>query len=232
MAGVETEKMVHVRPVLRRGQLRRWLVDEPDAPFNMGCLADIGETRAKGKPPAVEDVVFRRSRARKLGDMPAGHFWKMLRTMAKGSLHDIFGHALQPHGETYVVVRHGGAASLGCLAPYEVRSPEFQHFERDGRTRLCVSMLVSDGLLSGWLPVTDLRLYEPDQQTPRRMVIKQVGQRIEDGVKTILSVGLTRPLHGGMHWLQVNNIHLEDDPTWRVDTRPAGWLRRALRRIG
>jgi hypothetical protein len=197
----------------------------------MGCLADIGEVRFKNRPPAVEDAVFQRRNARKLGDVPAGHFWKTLVAMAQSSLHDIFGYGLQPRGETYAVQRSGGAASLGCLAPHEVRSPEFQAFEREGRSRLRLSVFVSDGLISGWLPITDLRLYEPDQQTPRRLVIKQVGQRIEDGVKTILSVGLTRPLHGGMHWLQVNNIHLEDDPTWRVDVRPAGWLRRALRRL-
>jgi hypothetical protein len=232
VAGVDTERMVHVRPVLGRGQLRRWLVDEPNAPFNMGCLADIGEVRVRHRPPAVEDAVFQRRNARKLGDVPAEHFWKMLRAMARGSLHDIFGHALQPHWETYAVARRSGTTSLGCLVPCEVRSPEYQQFEREGKTRLRVSMFVSDGELSGWLPVTDLRLYEPDQQTPRRLVIKRVGQRIEDGVKVILSVGLTRPLHGGMHWLQVNNIHLEDDPVWQVDVRPVGWLRRALRRLG
>ncbi|UCG42809.1 MAG: hypothetical protein JSU73_13270 [candidate division WOR-3 bacterium] len=230
-AGVDTERMVHVRPVFRRGQLRRWLVDEPGAPFNMGCLADIGDARVRHRPPAVEDAVFQRRNAHKLGDVPAGHFWKMLVAISQSSLHDIFGHGLQPQGETYAVRRRGGAASLGCLVPYEVRSPEFQHFERDGRSRLRLSMFVSDGSVAGWLPVTDLRLYEPDQQTPLRLVIERVGQRIEAGVRTVLSVGLTRPLHGGMHWLQVNNIHLEDDPTWQVDVRPVGWLRRALRRI-
>jgi hypothetical protein len=37
----------------------------------------------------------------------------------------------------------------------------------------------------------------------------------------ILSVGLTRPFRKWgdseeRHWLQVNNIHLEDDPLWQL----------------
>jgi hypothetical protein len=44
--------------------------------------------------------------------------------------------------------------------------------------------------------------------------------RIEAGVEVILSVGLTRAWRkqndtAERHWLQVNNIHLKDDPLWR-----------------
>ena len=44
----------------------------------------------------------------------------------------------------------------------------------------------------------------------------------------MLGVGLTRPFaptagEPPLHWLQVNNLHLEDDPAWRLvsDTGPA-----------
>ena len=52
-----------------------------------------------------------------------------------------------------------------------------------------------------------------------------VAARLARGVPCLLSVGLTRPFSSRegdapVHWLQVNNIHLEDDPAWRLtDTR-------------
>jgi hypothetical protein len=40
-------------------------------------------------------------------------------------------------------------------------------------------------------------------------------------METILSVGLTRPWQkrgddAERHWLQLNNIHLRDDPLWQL----------------
>jgi hypothetical protein len=47
--------------------------------------------------------------------------------------------------------------------------------------------------------------------------LASVGYALETGVPVILSVGLTRPFRrdgndSARHWLQVNNIHLGDDP--------------------
>jgi len=44
---------------------------------------------------------------------------------------------------------------------------------------------------------------------------------IERGPEMILSVGLTRPFAPSseseeVHWLQVNNVHFEDDPVWQL----------------
>ncbi len=70
------------------------------------------------------------------------------------------------------------------------------------------------------LSVTDLRLYGEDHKTPRRDLVANVQERLEAGVEVILSVGLTRSWckpndTAKRHWLQVNNIHLKDDPLWR-----------------
>jgi hypothetical protein len=51
--------------------------------------------------------------------------------------------------------------------------------------------------------------------------VQSVQKRLEAGVETILSVGLTRPWQkrgddAERHWLQLNNIHLEDNPLWRL----------------
>jgi hypothetical protein len=51
-----------------------------------------------------------------------------------------------------------------------------------------------------------------------------VEERLKSGVEAILSVGLTRPWQkrgdtAERHWLQVNNIHLKDDPLWQLRAR-------------
>lgn len=47
-------------------------------------------------------------------------------------------------------------------------------------------------------------------------------RRIQRGVAVILSVGLARAFQvsgdtARRHWLQVNDLHLEDDPAWKAD---------------
>ena len=72
------------------------------------------------------------------------------------------------------------------------------------------------------LAVTDLRFYETDERswTPRPDAVQDVNRRMRLGVKVILAVGLTRPWASGgddpVRWLQINNLHLEDDPLWSV----------------
>lgn len=81
---------------------------------------------------------------------------------------------------------------------------------------------MNDGTFHVDLSVTDLRLYAKDQKTPRAKVIADVQRRIQQGMGVILSVGLARAFQvsgdtARRHWLQVNNLHLEDDPVWKAD---------------
>jgi hypothetical protein len=51
-------------------------------------------------------------------------------------------------------------------------------------------------------------------------LIEKVAKRIASKTPVILSMGLTRGWRKPgdsveRHWLQVNNIHLADDPAWR-----------------
>jgi hypothetical protein len=71
------------------------------------------------------------------------------------------------------------------------------------------------------LGVTDIRLYGPDHVTPDAEVVQRVADRLQAAPSVILGVGLTRPFRGesdeaARHWLQVNNLHFEDDPCWRL----------------
>jgi hypothetical protein len=69
------------------------------------------------------------------------------------------------------------------------------------------------------LSVTDLRFYQPDQTSLRVPQITDMARRIERGVPLVLGVGLTRLFRKDensepKHYLQVNNVHLEDNPVW------------------
>lgn len=50
---------------------------------------------------------------------------------------------------------------------------------------------------------------------------KTLRERIQASELVILSLGLTRafapsPGHPRVHWLQVNNTHLKENPVWRL----------------
>ena len=82
-------------------------------------------------------------------------------------------------------------------------------------------MRVSDGYFQLDLGVTDIRLYGADHVTPDTKIVRRVVKRLQGGSETILSVGLTRayassPDFNPVHWLQVNNVHLKDDPLWQL----------------
>ena len=109
-----------------------------------------------------------------------------------------------------------GHASLGLLCP--AAPPElYLTSSRDGRPR--VRMRISDGRIRADAGVTDLRLFGDDHATPDLARIRAVAQGIADSQDVILGVGLTRKFRSSddspyRHWLQVNNIHLKEAPTW------------------
>ena len=60
-----------------------------------------------------------------------------------------------------------------------------------------------------------------DHKAIRSDVVADLNRRLAGGVPVILSVGLSRPYAkpgdpDERHWLQVNGIHLEDNPVWQV----------------
>ena len=84
-----------------------------------------------------------------------------------------------------------------------------------------VRVLINDGEFDLDLGVTDARLYRPESATPDEKKIEEVRARLRTTEKVLLSVGLSRAYATGpdrppVHWLQVNNLHFEDDPTWKA----------------
>jgi hypothetical protein len=210
VAGVDLTGGSHVRPVIW-GQLTTDLLARNDGPFDMAALVDLGPVDRVGHAPEIEDHRFEASRA---DGVSGQHFWALLTQIARSSLATIFGPDLKSNGNSCAVDLGLGVASLGCLAP-------------TGTGRLYVDgcrnvrLRFRDGVFDITPPVTDIRLYESDHTTPDQAVIAHVARRIRTGVSVILSVGLTRPWAKTgdavqRHWLQVNNIRLEDNPTWQL----------------
>jgi hypothetical protein len=80
-------------------------------------------------------------------------------------------------------------------------------------------MRFTDGRLRVEASVTDLRLFADDHATSNEAAVRAANQALACSRGVILGVGLTRPYSPGpnqpeRHWLQVNNLHFEDDPLW------------------
>lgn len=219
VAGIDLATGQHVRPLLA-SQMRKNMLARHGGPFDMGRVVEFGWTKYIGTRPETEDYQFHRSEARSIGDMPASEFWERLGRLAKANLGEIFGRDLLPRSRrSYAVDVGKGIASLGCYITPS-RSHLF-HQRRDPQSRGRVRMQFQSGQYEFELSVTDIRLYRDDHVTPDPDVIQRVGDRLQEGPDVTLGVGLTRayrstPDEPALHWLQVNNIHLKDDPCWKL----------------
>lgn len=221
VAGLDPHTLQHIRPVTR-GRLNRSQLRTEGGAFDLGALVDIGEAPDVGVAPEVEDRAFNPWMATYLRDYEAFAFWALLRESARPRLAEIFGPELRQVGVTCALDVGTGRASLGCLLP--TGRPSL-HLSDQGSVR----MWLSDGALEVSVPVTDLRLYAPDHQTPRHAAVADLNARLSRGVPVVLSVGVSRGWQkpgetAPRHWLQVNSIHLGDRPlwTWQEIARAAG----------
>jgi hypothetical protein len=217
-AGLDLSTRCHVRPVLPAGQLGSHMLARHRGPLDMAVLVELGEAGSAGTPPHVEDHLFEWWLAWRVEDLAPRRFWRMLQAVAGTRVSELFGPELQPLPSGACAAPQGaGRASLGCLVP--VGSPQLSLHKTPGGAQIRLSL--ADGEYALNLSVTDARLYLPDLQTPDAERVNDAAKRLERGVPSILSLGLTRPFAKAegappMHWLQVNNIHLEDDPAWRL----------------
>jgi putative nucleic acid modification protein with dual OB domain len=209
VAGLDREGR-HVRPVLEVGRIRRSSTADHGGPFGLGAIVELGHPRPRPAPPEVEDCVFDPRSTRAKGMTDPTDFWRLLDELSSSSLREIFGGMLTPDGRTASMPTGTGTASLGVYKPVS----SIRIDRSFGKLRV----LGSDSHLGAFsLPLTDLRLYdfEADAVGDRRLEL------LEDRLRraqVILSVGVSRPWarEGGeqRHWLQVNNVHLDDNPLW------------------
>jgi hypothetical protein len=220
VAGIDLATGQHVRPLLQ-SQMRKEMLARHGGPFDMGHVIDLGWTKYIGTRPETEDYLFHRSEAKSTGEMPADEFWELLGKLAKRKLGEIFGPDLLPRGpQSYAVEEGQGIASLGCYIPPS--RPQLLLQRRDPLSSGRIRLQFQSGQYEFDLGVTDIRLYRDDHVTPDPDAVQCVAGRLEQGPDVILGVGLTRAFRGApnepaLHWLQVNNIHFEDDPCWKLE---------------
>lgn len=224
VAGVDLQTGKHVRPI-QIGRLSRTRLTRYGGPFDIATLVDLGRVEYAGSPPKVEDYRFSFEDAHPYFVAAPRDFWYLLDRTAQRRLTDIFGPDLRKHGGTCALPLGKGRASLGCLIP--TGKPEL--VMSDSRT---VRLQFSDGDFDVRASVTDIRLYEADQKTPRSAVIDDIQRRINSGVGVILSVGVGHPWRKPedteeRHWLQVNGIHLADNPVWQDNPMGVALARQA-----
>lgn len=219
VAGVDLQTDRHVRPVLRRGHMTPDLLARNRGPFDVGNVVDVGRPSHRPRPPHVEDYLFNPSRARRIETLDAEAFWALLYAVSRERLLEIFGSELKRAGRSSAGTEVGkGRASLGCLRPK--RKPRLALFG-EGKFGPRIRARIDDGEFDVWVSVTDIRLYRDDHATPDCTIVEEVRRRLHRPGAVILSMGLTRAYTPSaeakpLHWLQVNNIHLEDDPTWQL----------------
>lgn len=209
VAGIEPDTRNHIRPVLNRRRLPRALLRRDDGVFEIGALADLGPTSDVGSAPEVEDHEFLSQNLRYGRKLAANEFWGSLITTSRNRLSSIFGDELRQRGSSCTVDIGMGQASLGNLEPQQISYLGINPWDK-------IRIHLSDGEFHLDLSVTDIRLYENDQRTPRRQIVESVSRRLSE-TRVMLAVGLTRAWKKNgdtaqRHWLQVNNIHLEEDP--------------------
>lgn len=213
-AGFDTATGKNVRPCLSNGRrlerdlFRRQL-------FDIGNIINLGPTKYAGQAPEFEDHIFSQPLAKFIRREEPGEFWNRLFDASETSLAQIFGRGLVIEKPRATVAENHGEASLGCLLP--VRKPKLLVENLYGSPAVRIRLWEGGAFLN--LSVTDLRLYAPDQKTIRTSQIEDISRRIQRGVPVILAVGLTRlfqkdPKSEPRHYLQVNNIHMEDAPLW------------------
>ena len=222
VAGVDVQTDRHVRPVLPWTSLTPAVLARNGGAFDMANVVELGRLEHRPKPPHVEDHVFEPSRAALVERLGGEEFWALLYAVSRPRLREIFGSRLRPMGRSSCGTPVGqGTASLGCFRPSRRQRPPYLEKGREGNLR--VRIRIDDGELCRAVAVTDLRLYQADHATPDSARIQQLSRRLRSRGAVILSVGLTRAFASSsqrqaqpVHWLQVNNIHLEDDPTWQL----------------
>jgi hypothetical protein len=218
VAGIDLHTGLHARPVLDR-QMTIDMLSVHGGPFDIGRIIDLGETRFVGRVPEVEDQWFDPALTRPIGEMPAAEFRSLLERVAKEKLGAIFGPDLERIGSTCAVAETHGLRSLGCYW-----APAGRLTIDNSRERRRIRFCWQAGEHAFNVPVTDIRLYAADHVTPCEATVHRLVDQLAAEPRVLVSVGLSRPYRKTAgdpprHWLQINNVHLSENPCWTLASR-------------
>ncbi len=213
VAGINPETGKQIRPVLNHDRLSRNLLRKEGGVFEIGALVEIGPTKNVGNAPEMEDHEFSTENLKHVRTLKPDRFWEWLIKTSENKLKLIFGDDLEQRSSSCTLNIGAGKASLGNLEPV---GPPSLSVDPWGKIRIGIS----DGEFNPDLSLTDIRLYRSDQKTARSTVVESLAARLPK-TEIVLAVGLTRTWRKPAdtverHWLQVNNIHLEEDPLGEI----------------
>lgn len=212
VAGVDPETFEHVRPTTPpTDPITRSLLRKRGGLFGMAAVVDLGAVVPEPAPPEIEDCQFKTAEARHVEDMEGDEFLELLDEVSAPDLACAFGPALERVGWKYAVEVGRGESSLAVIRAR--KQLDLAVDDRFGRLRL----RLNDVHPPTYLPVTDVRFYEADQETIKTGVVDDVSRRLKSGVDAFLMLGLARAYRASnddreRHWLQLNGLCLVDKP--------------------
>ncbi len=220
VAGVDPETRRHVRPVTKWGTLDGRTLHGRGGPFDMAHVVDLGPVEACPQKPHVEDYFFLPWKAGFVERFHGDDFWALLYCLGKPHLSDIFGDELHSRGPRAFGFDAGlGKASLGILRVE--KRPRLYLYAPNRSAAPKLRMKIDDGRMQVDVAVTDLRLFSADHAMVNEDSVNRLARCLQGPAPVLLSMGLSRAyaarsedVEHPMHWLQVNNIHLEKSPTW------------------
>jgi len=218
VAGLDLATCQHRRLVLPRQHIKTDMLARYGGPFDIGHLVACRRGRSQPRPPHVEDYLIPLAQITLQGIVEPAQYWDLLKQVGKTSLREIFGSALHQLGNSaYGTAAGQGEASLGCLRLRQ--RPELYLGGRPEHPQ--VRLRFTDGELRVEAPVNDLRLYGENHYSPLPQQLAATQERLRTSQGVILSLGLTRAFAATaeqppVHWLQVNNLHFQEQPLWRL----------------
>jgi hypothetical protein len=213
IAGIDPETLEHIRPTTPSSDpITRTLLRAEGGPFGLGAVVELGEGAAAPTPPEVEDHRFETVGARHIEDMEDDKFLELLDAVSAPDLQTAFGPELERLNWKYAVEAGKGACSLAVIRA--LQRVDLAVDETYGR----LQVRFDDVEPPTYLPVTDVRFYEPDQETIKTRAVENVRARLLRGVDAFLMLGLARAYKAPSddrkrHWLQLNGLCLVDHPT-------------------
>jgi hypothetical protein len=210
VAGVVVGGRRHVRPIVPGSRLDANDLAERGGLFSLGAVVRFAKVVPRPSPPEVEDVAFAPQTAIGVRRVSGDELWALMTDVAESELRSIFGGELDRDGRTASLPEGVGDASLGVMRPRGRLLLEIEY----AKPRL---RFLDPELGSLNAPVTDLRLVEPETGALDRDRVALVQDRLRRR-ECLLSIGVghvwAREEGRPRHWLQINNIHLDDNPLW------------------
>ncbi|HMO15217.1 MAG TPA: hypothetical protein PKA83_13925 [Pirellulaceae bacterium] len=210
-AGIELISRRQIRPVQDRPLTRKLLASE-GGPLALGHVIELGPSEFCGRVPEIEDRKFHSDQIQLIRQVSFQELHDACAEISASRLRDIFGNELlwinhhpnQPG--TAAVDEHAGIRSLGC---YWATQGRLQLITSGDRSKVRFEFMEDNLQFS--IPVTDIRLFLADHQTPNEVALQQMNSALQNQEKTLVALGLSRAYRisdsqPARHWLQLNNL--------------------------